>query len=253
MKKFIPLIVAILVSFLLLPTFAGADQKINVDQLKNEFESQLLEQIDNSTGYEKERLQNEYNKYSSLTKDKQEKLVMYLNDEELMSKVMEEFNKDSYIESSESMKNINGETIKTTEIFEDIAIVESLQDSPTIDSDGIELASDTRTATFRRTVTVFGVRAFEHASSVTYVRVGGEGGTITDLLGSDHRITRNLTVNQLEYSGLVEQFSSTYAQSTSNFTVAIIWKGVWTYDDGECRVRVDNSSNVTGYFKSNNP
>lgn len=252
MKKLITFLIFGLAFFLVFSTNSFASEMNSVDQLKQEFSSQLLEQIDNATGSERESLLIQYDKYSSLTKNEQDKFVTYLNDEELMSEIMDEYKNPGSSELSNSIttneEHSNGETIKTSKISDSIAIVERLGDKSSENGEIKATLSQAREATYRKFVTMFGIKVFENTSSIDYNRTK-YGGRITGIDNSDHRMTRNFTVNRMSYSGKVERYASTYASSKSNTTVAIIWKGVWTYDDGQCQIRVDNKSNVTGYFR----
>ncbi len=244
------MLVTALIFFSVFSTNMFAAEKSGVGQLKQEFESQLLQQISDTSGVERETLQEQYDKYVKLDESEQNKFVSYISDEELMSEVMKEYKSpgSSNLDVATKEEQINGETVNTSSVNNDIAIVENLSDKPVAEKEPIATINEHRSAWYKKYVTLFGIKVLENTSTLDYTRTG-YGGRITGILGSDHRVTRNFTVNRISYSGKVDRYGSTYAYSNSNTTVAIIWKGVWTYDDGKCQIRVDNRSNVTGYFR----
>ncbi len=252
MKNLLIILTSGFIFFTVFSTNVFADEKNNVNQLKKEFESQLLEQINNATGSERGALLIQYDKYSSLTESEQNKFVTYLSDEELVSEIMKEYSNPGSSELSHSItteeEHINGETMNTNHISNDIAVVESMADKPSNYEEPKARLYQHRSARYSKYVTIFGIKVLEHTSTLDYTRTR-HGGRITSILGSDHRVTRNFTLNRISYSGKIQRYANTYAYSNANTTVAIIWKGVWTYDHGKCQIRVDNKSNVTGYFK----
>lgn len=232
-------------------SFAASDA-LTPDLTKEEFESDLLDRIKKATGNEKESLQIEYDKYTDLDADEQDSLIFYLNDETFMNELSEEYytpnSTDLSITTSE--EDVKDGVIVTHQVNDDIAIEEEKLDFPSqIKTDEMTIMSQTREAWYAKSVKVFGIKVMEHKSSLDYKRTA-HGGRITSILGSDHRITRNFTINSINYTGKISDYANTWAYSRSNFSMSLIHKGVWTYQSGKCQVRVDNKSNVTGYFNN---
>ncbi|GIN05928.1 hypothetical protein J1TS1_00730 [Shouchella clausii] len=57
-------------------------------------------------------------------------------------------------------------------------------------------------------------------------------------------------INSIYCTGKISDYANTWTHSRSNFSMSLIYKGVWTYQSGKGQVRVDNKNNITGYFSN---
>ena len=251
LKKIITALTPVLVMLFLFGNQAfGAENSPESSELtKEEFEEQFLENIDESTGTEKESLELEYSKYTELDVEDQNKLIEYLNDEELMKNIAEQFSSPSSSELTlqTTEDSVERENTVINKINDDIVIVDELKDGPTPIKPGEMsiMAVQTKTASNSRWAKVAGVTVMELRSEVTYKR-NSSTGKITGLVGSDHRVTRNLTLNRFNLSGKTHGSSSTKAWAKTNFTIDMAIKGLWTYRSGYSEVAVTNNGKITG-------
>ncbi|MBM7543267.1 hypothetical protein [Amphibacillus cookii] len=244
MKKYFLTLFLVVSFFFVFGLGVSASESSETEQLREEFESDFLENIEKAQGEEKNLLLEEYNKYSDLSDSEKNKFVSYINDDELMEIIMEEI-PDSEI----SMNAFSGKATETVELHKDIVSEESVEDIPAV-VQGISVMSSgqTRTATYTKNVYILGIRTMQTKASMTYTRTKS-GGRITGVKSYDHRITRNFTLNSWTFSGGYSRYGNTYAYSRSNVSVSLIFKGAWTYADAESEVRVDNKGNASGYLK----
>lgn len=237
--------------------FASDDK--SVDKLKEEFEFDLLSKIKESEGVESLEMQAQYESYKGLSEDEKIRFINLINDPDLTEQVLEEYFNTGKSELSDNIsvtesKSSDGENIITNEISDDIIIEEYTSDQfgdndlASITSNNT-LAAQNRTATYKRTVKYLGVSVYQHTSTLNYTRTK-QGGTITKVRGSDHRITRNFTLNAVKYSGKTSGHNKTSAYSQTNMATSILFKGTWTYWDGKARINVNNKGKVTGYVRS---
>lgn len=237
--------------------FASDDKSI--DELKEEFESDLLSKIKEYDDVESLEMQAQYEAYKGLSEDEKVKFINYISDSDLTEQVLEEYFKPGKSELSDDIsvtesKSSNGGNIITNEISEDIVIEEYTSDQfgdnnlASITGNNT-LAAQDRVANYKKTVKYLGVSVYQHTSTLNYTRTK-HGGTITKVRGSDHRITRNFTLNAVKYSGKTSGHTKTSAYSQTNMATSILFKGTWTYWDGKARISVNNKGKVTGYVRS---
>lgn len=191
--------------------------------------------------------ESEYNKYLSLSESDKDKFVSYLNDETLMDKVSESLKQTTTF----NLADTNGSQTNIIKVNEDITIEENAGDAPAkvkAGEFGIA-ATQYRDAWFTKNISFFGIKVFEHKSTLAYSRTA-HGGKILGIQGSDHFVNRNFTVNRITYTGKTHRKGTTWAESKGNHQVSLLVKGEWSYDSGRQSIKVDNKGNVTGYFLS---
>lgn len=249
-KKLLSIILA-LVIVVGMGTNVFATQDNHIDKLKEEFESQLLNQLSLAKGDELLELTYEYNKYINLSEEDKYKLIEYINDGEFMEEVMKDVmsaSTDIILETSDN----NRKKSKITKISPDVSNEQTIKDeivNITTLNNSTMSGVETRTATYTDSVLLFGIRVMETKHSVTYTRTG-YGGRIIEALSGDHWVSRNFTLNRTDFYNQRDFTSgpNLYAESHSDVTISLIYKGVWTYEDGRCAVWVDNYGTVGGSF-----
>lgn len=226
---------------------AFATQNNDYYLLKEEFESRILNQMLSAETDELSELTHEYNKYINLSKEDKYKFINYINDEEFMLKALNS-SANITLEASDTNRN----KVQTTEIAPDFLVHQTIKDE-VVDSVGLSNSTmartERRTATYSEYCTLFGIKTWENKMSVTYTRTG-YGGKILNTLSSDNRTTRNFTGTRVTFSNDQHYVSNSgnAAYGTANFAFSFIFKGAWTYADGDCGVTVDNRGNVTGWL-----
>lgn len=214
---------------------------------RQEFENQIKEQVNSASSNDRVEVLEEYNKYHSLSETDKDKFIKFLNDPTLMEEIIKSSRDNSLqLEPSFNEKKKS----KIYEISDDIKIDYTLQDkliNPTDITPIVPLATvETRTATYTQTTTALGIKIFESKATMDYQRTG-YGGTITKILNSEHRITRNLTLNRVSFGSNRHYRSSTRATSQAYVTISFLVKGdTWAYGDGESEISVTNYGVVTG-------
>lgn len=250
MKRIFMLLTIIIVTFTTFDTTQAANgDEGSKDLTKQEFETLFLNEITNANEEESKILEEEYKKYKNLTVEKQEKLLTYLNDEELMSQISKEFFEPGTSALSNNIitekESFNGGNVIRNVISEDIVIEEVSLDTLSFGESPIQLADESRIATWTKSVKIFGITGMQHKSTLPYKRTK-YAGWITGVSKGDHRITRNFSLNSVSYSGEIHGYDRLKAWSRVNIAISLIFKGTWTYNDGVCRINVGRISDVTG-------
>lgn len=192
------------------------------------------------------QLSGEYDKYKDLSEANKDKFIEYLNDETLLEQIFNGLNTNNVQLGNSKTK---GREVVSDDIEIDFATADKL-----LDSTGIPLRNslnaENRVAELTSTVSVLGIKIFQAQATLRYQRTG-YGGTITAISSSDHRITRNFTLNRVSYGPIRHYRSSTTARSESDTVISFILKGNWKYGDGRSWISVNNYGSITGDFYAN--
>lgn len=223
-----------------------ANDSRDSDSLVTDYENQMLNKIALKEGTEKEELSSEFRKYENLNKSDKLKFVKVVTDPDFIIQALT---------AQTSFKLMPGQEIqKTTTRLKNDFVIESTAKENSLNSINQNLfsvrsATQSRTATYTYSGTLYGVKIFEAKNTLEFERTGYDG-IITEINGTDHRITRNYSVLTIEYSGGYDKIltGSKMAVSKRNVTAAILIKGSWTVGDGESYIDVDVQEVVTGRF-----
>lgn len=254
MKKLLTVLVLGFFACFSFNTDVFAKEELSLKELKQEYENFLLTEIKHAEGEELQDLVNFSKQYESLSSEEQYRLVEYFNDPSKMGDLVNALLEP--VGNSDSSKSIS----KASNSSSDIVIKDTFKEKDDVNKD-MELISlyaaaseEYKIADWTRDVEVFGVTVMRHSSTINYSRTK-LGGVITGISASDHRMTRNFTLNSASYSGkshTPRTFPDSYAQSTSNVTLSIISKYVpgGTYASGMCAVYVSASGLISGFMSA---
>lgn len=210
-------------------TTGFAIEKVNLNEIKQEFEEFLANEIRNAEGQERKDLVFFSKGYHSASTEDQYKFVEFFHSpdkvEELTNLLMQPA---GTLESGSQTILANGI---------EFVVTETLDENNNANKGDMNILEGYRKATYTKSVSDWGVKVMEHTSTLNYSRTRA-GGKITGISASDHRVTRNFTLNSISYSGkshTPRTFPATYAKSTSNFTMSIISKYIpgGTYASGD--------------------
>ena len=244
MKKMLIVLVMVFFACFSFNTSGLANENFNLKDVKQEYEEFLANEIRNAEGQERKDLVNFSKRYHSSSTEDQYKIVEFFHSpdkvEELANLLMQPA---GTLESGS--KTIFADGIE-------IVVTEALEENNNANNDEMNIFEEYRVATYKKSVSAWGVKVMEHTSTLNYSRTR-LGGSITGISASDHRMTRNFTLNSVSYTGkshTPRTFPATWARSTSNVTMSIISKYIpgGTYASGTCGITVDNNGKVTGYF-----
>ncbi|WP_078391251.1 hypothetical protein [Shouchella patagoniensis] len=211
--------------------------KSDLDELKNEYELWLKEEVSYSQDAE---LIESLEEYEGLSEEEQLKYIDYMYNPEVQEAVMDAFTDVVEVDNSKTLTD-------TLDGYEGIEISTELV-TPFVSKDDISIMAS-RTSTYKRYVTIFGIKIFQSTSVVDYTH---DGKKVTGVGAGDHYVSRNLnpTLN-ISWSGKRQTYTSTRAQSRVNMQWNFIHKGLGiTYGGGELGVWGNHKNQAGGWFNA---
>ncbi|MCM3548919.1 hypothetical protein [Shouchella clausii] len=210
---------------------------LNLDALKTEYETWLKEEVSSSQDIE---LLESLEAYEQLSEEEQLKYIDYMYNPEAQEAVMDAFTNIVEVDNSQTLT-------ETLDDYEGIEISTEVV-TPSVNKDDISIMAS-RTSTYKRYVTVFGIKIFQSTSVVDYTHNGKK---VTGVGAGDHYVSRNLnpTLN-ISWSGKRQTYSSTRAQSRVNMQWNFVHKNLGiTYGGGELGVWGNHKNQAGGWFNA---
>ncbi len=221
-----------------------ANNVTNSDSLITDFENQMLHQLELTDGTEKAELLTEFEKYNALSKSEKLQFIEVSTDVDLLMEVFE---------SSKFFKTRSGQETSKTSLSNGLVVESTITDTPSNSINQRSViglaATESRVAEYKKYVSVLGIKVFQVTNTLRYERTGYDG-QITSITSSNHRVTRNFTILQVDYSGENNKIltGNITAKSEMDVTVSGFVSDTWVIGDGKSNIYVDVQEAVWGDF-----